>query len=366
MARKPVAATSGREPLLIDLALQGGGSHGAFTWGVLDRLLEEPSVQFAWISATSAGAVNAVAVASGLAAGGRSEARTTLRRIWEAVQRAGVPDLVRLNPFLSGLSKAANVAALVSPYDFNPLGLDPLRAVLLESIDFARIRAVAPVELLIAATDVVTGRAHLFRRADLVVEHVLASACLPTLHRAVEIEGRAYWDGGFSANPDLVTLASESPCPDTLIVELNPREDQHVPRSSAAIAARVAEITFNQPFLRDIEMILAAQEVDFGLLGGRKKGRISQLKRHRFHLIAAGQYTAGLGTESKTAPDGKLLAFLFEAGRQEAQTWLARHVADVGKRSSVDLGGYAAKRTAITESESGAPFPHPPADRSLR
>ena len=194
----------------INLALQGGGAHGAFTWGVLDRLLEDQAIEIGWISATSAGAVNAVAVAAGLADGSRDAARANLRRVWEAVYNAGVPDLLRLNPFLYGLSRSssmAQVASLWSPYDFNPLGFDPLRRLLMETVDFDKLRAKSPVELLIAATEVATGKARLFRRAGITVDAVCASCCLPTLHHAVEIDGAAYWDGGFSANPDLVTLA---------------------------------------------------------------------------------------------------------------------------------------------------------------
>jgi len=325
----------------LNLALQGGGAHGAFTWGVLDRLLEEPEIEIGWISGTSAGAVNAAAAASGLALGGRSEARMALRRTWQAVERAGVPDLVRLNPLLSSLTSAAqasNVGALLSPYEFNLLRFDPLRDVLAANIDFKAIResAAAP-ELLIAATDVATGRPRLFRRAGLAIEHVLASACLPTLHRAVEIEGRAYWDGGFSANPDIVTLASESPCHDTLIVELNPHDNGRIPHTASGIAGRVSEITFSQPYLRDLEMIVAAQEARFGMFNGQGIGRVFRLKRHRFHMIAAGKYTSVLGSASKVRPDGWLIAHLFEAGRFETDKWLEQHAISIGRQATVDL-----------------------------
>ncbi len=161
--------------------------------------------------------------------------------VWEAVQEAGVPDLMRFYPFLRTLGRSSSlapVASLWSPYDFNPLGFDPLRRILEAHIDFARIRAVPDLELLIAATDVATGTKRLFRRGELTVEAVLASACLPTIHHAVEIEGRAYWDGGFSANPDLVTLAGESPTADTLLVLLSPIEQPGIPRTAREIAGR--------------------------------------------------------------------------------------------------------------------------------
>lgn len=323
----------------INLALQGGGAHGAFTWGVLDGLLQHESLGIGWVSGTSAGAVNAAALASGLAAGSAVAARETLRLVWSAVEAAGVPDLMRFNPFFFGLPHTPSVqgmSSLISPYDFNPLGFDPLRRLLTKHVDFERIRKSAPIELLIAATDVTTGRARLFRRAELSVEVVLASACLPTLHHAVVIDGRPYWDGGFSANPDLVTLASESPVEDTLIVQLNPLQEPALPRSAREIADRVNVITFNQPFLRDIERIVAAKETALGWLADRNS-RTARLKRHRFHLIEASSYTAGLGLESKLKPDKKLLTFLYDAGLREAKEWLARTAAGIGRYSTVDL-----------------------------
>jgi len=177
----------------INLALQGGGAHGAFTWGVLDRLLEEDGIDPSWISGTSAGAVNAAALVSGLAGGGRDGARATLRAVWDAVEKTGAPDLMRLVPFFFGLSRGAglpDVSGLLSPYQLNPLNFDPLRRALSAHIDFGKIRAFTEIELLIAATDVSTGRPRLFRRRELTLEMVLASSCLPTLHQAVEIDGR--------------------------------------------------------------------------------------------------------------------------------------------------------------------------------
>lgn len=323
----------------INLALQGGGAHGAFTWGVLEGLLQDGSLSFAWLSGTSAGAVNAAALASGLATGDAGAALETLRLVWDAVEAAGVPDLMSMSPFFFGLSPPSSVpdiSGLFSPYHFNPLGFDPLRRLLTKHIDFERIRTSAPVELLIAATDVMTGRARLFRRNELTVEAVLASACLPTLHHAVVIDGRPYWDGGFSANPDIVTLASESPVEDTLIVQLNPLQETKLPRSAREIADRVNEITFNQPFLRDIEAIVSAKNEPAGWFSGRHYGR-ARLKRHRFHVIEAGPYTAGLSADTKLKPDKKLLTFLHDAGLAEAKTWLRLHSASVGRQSTVDL-----------------------------
>ena len=223
----------------INLALQGGGAHGAFTWGVLDRLLQEPDLQIGCISAASAGAVNAVALAAGIVDGGQEGARARLDAVWEAVLKAQVPD------FMRGVARISltQILNLFSPYEFNPLGFDPLRSLLSEQIDFGRIRANAPFELLISATEVATGRARLFRRHEITVDTVLASACLPTLHHAMVIDGVAYWDGGFSANPDLVTLAGEGHAEDTLIVLLNTLDAGSTPTRPSEIAAQVNALT---------------------------------------------------------------------------------------------------------------------------
>lgn len=328
-----------RRNVRINLALQGGGAHGAFTWGVLDRLLEEEQLQICWVSATSAGAVNAVALAYGLSTGGRKEARSKLRSVWKGVHKAGVPDLLRLNPFLFGLSRTphlAQVASLWSPYEFNPLGFDPLRRLLSESIDFDKLRTDSPLELLVAATEVATGRARIFRREEITVESVLASACLPTLHHAVEIDGSAYWDGGFSANPDIKTLAMESPIEDTLIVQLNPLVRHGLPTGVRDISLHVNRIAFNAPLTRDVELIETVRQCSQRWLAGAR-GSYGRLATHRFHLIEAGRYTSALSPDSTLKPDWALLNYLFNAGRDEAAKWLSRHLAAVGRRSSVDL-----------------------------
>lgn len=328
-----------RRRLAINLALQGGGAHGAFTWGVLDRLLEEEDLTFGWISGASAGAVNAVALACGLATGGREAARAKLREVWEGVHKAGVPDFLRLNPFFAGFNNSstfAHVTGLLSPYEFNPLGYDPLRELLNASIDFESVRTKSPVELLIAATEVATGRPRLFRRAEATVDAVLASACLPTLHRTVEIEGRGYWDGGFSKNPDLVTLATESPVKDTLIVQINPLERHEVPKGAREIAGAVNWLTFNAPLMRDVEMILAVREALRGRFAA-KRGPQGALIAHRFHLIEAGRYTATLPDDSKLRPDLGLFTYLHAAGRTQAHKWIGQNLDAVGRRETADL-----------------------------
>jgi NTE family protein len=356
-----VLGFSGKRKRKINLALQGGGVHGAFTWGVLDRLLEGDSdLHFSWISATSAGAVNAAALASGLAEGGREGARRTLRTVWEAVQEAGVPDLMRFYPFLRNLGRSSSlapVASLWSPYEFNPLGFDPLRRILETHIDFERIRTFADMELLIAATDVATGTKRLFRRRELTVEAVLASACLPTIHHAVEIDGRAYWDGGFSANPDLVTIAAESTATDTLLVLLSPIEQPGIPRTAREIAGEVSRITFNQPLRRDVDMIEAAQSAVKPRWWQRANSATDRLARHRFHLVEAGHHTAVLPAESKIQPDRTVISHLFLAGATEAGKWLERHGKQVGQRGTIDLPVHFRKRSSRVAQTSEAFVP---------
>jgi len=335
----------------LNLGLEGGGAHGAFTWGVLDRLLEEETLEIGWISATSAGAVNAVALAAGLIEGDRAGARAKLRAVWEAVAKAGVPDLLRLNPWLAGISRSntlAQVASLFSPYDFNPLGFDPFRKLLEAHVDFALLRTSPGPELLIAATDVTTGLPRLFRRRELTVQSVLASACLPTIHHAVVIDGRAYWDGGFSANPDLVTLARDSPVGDTLIIKLNPLRSDGVPTTAREITARINQLTFSQPLVRDIEIIETVRRLH------RRWARFTQgadarLARHRFHLIDAGRFTSTLTPESKGKPELELLTYLHGAGRSETEKWLARHRHSIGWRATVDLGRHLRSERDGTE-----------------
>ena len=213
----------------LSLGLQGGGSFGAFTWGVLDRLLEEEALQFDMVSGASAGAVNAVVLAAGLAEGGPQAARRKLQRVWERVSLIGP---------LSGSSVAHAAAAalgspaLASPYQFNPFGINPLRDILEDEVDFAHLRAASPTRLLIAATRVRDGRARLFRETELDVDHVLASACLPFMQQAVEIDGEAYWDGGYSANPPLRQLVLDTNARNILLVRLLPEAGIDVPHFS--------------------------------------------------------------------------------------------------------------------------------------
>lgn len=327
----------------LNLALQGGGAHGAFTWGVLDHLLEADAFEIGWISGTSAGALNAVALATGLAEGGRDGARARLRLVWETVANLGEPDFLRNNPILAGLTRsnaAHRIAQLFSPSEINPLGLDPLRRLIEQTIDFTVLRTVPGPELLIAATHIASGRARLFRRRELTAEALLASACLPMLQRAVEIDGQLYWDGGFSANPDLVTLGSEAQGSDTLIVQLAALVRESRPLSAREINGHMLHLVFNMPFVRHLEHIETVRRLaddPSWLRRTRSSPMERRLARHRFHLIEAGRFTGGLSVESRGQPEHELIRYLHQAGREQAGKWLERHRADVGVRDTAEL-----------------------------
>jgi NTE family protein len=330
-----------RSPVPIDLALQGGGSHGAFTWGVLDRLLEEPWLHIAAISGTSAGAMNAAVLADGWALGGAEGARDALDRYWQRVTRAAAFSPLQRSPLdrLMGRwtldTSPAYVAMdlmsrLMSPYDLNPLGLNPLRGILVESIDFARL-ARSPIKLFVTATNVHTGRGRIFRNAEITADVLLASACLPTMFPAIEIDGEPYWDGGYAGNPTITPLIRESDASDTILVQINPRERLETPRSAAEIFNRLNEISFNSPLMKELRMIaLLRQVADPGTGEG---ARWAQMRTHR--IIS--DMLAHFGASSKLNAERVFVTTLHVEGRRAANEFLRAHADDLGKRSTADL-----------------------------
>ena len=260
-----------RPQVLIDLALQGGGSHGAFTWGVLDRLMEEPWLRIEAISGTSAGAMNAAVLADGWTQDGAAGARAALDSYWRQVARGAAFSPLQRSPLdrLLGrwsLDSSPTYLALdlmtrvFSPYDLNPLGLNPLRSILAESIDFDRL-ARSPIKLFITATSVRTGRGRIFRNAEISADVLLASACLPTMFQAIEIDGEHYWDGGFAGNPTITPLVRESDAHDTILVQINPRERTDIPRTATDVLDRLNEISFNSPLMKELRMIALLRQV---------------------------------------------------------------------------------------------------------
>jgi NTE family protein len=341
-ARQPEAPVAVRVPsrpgrLRVDLALQGGGSHGAFTWGVLDRLLQDETLEFGGISGTSAGAMNAVAVAAGLMEGGREGARATLRRSWSP-PAAWLP----LMPWASAWQDLwGGVLRSASPYVLNPLNLNPLRGILEDTVDFARVRRCHKMALFIAATRVRTGQLHLFRQDELTADMVLASACLPLLFQAVHIGDEAYWDGGYAGNPSLLPLVADSASDDLLLVQINPSDRPEVPRTAADILERTSEITFNASLLKELRQITLLRELADLVPPESACTPVAalalRLRRLRLHRVDGGPALAPLGADTKTNTSPAFLARLFDLGHNAADTWLQQHRRDWGRRSSYSV-----------------------------
>jgi NTE family protein len=330
-----------RAPVLVDLALQGGGSHGAFTWGVLDRLLEEPWLQIVAISGTSAGAMNAAVLADGWTKGGAEAARAALDHFWRRVSRAARFSPLQRSPVdrlmgrwtldLSPAYVAMDLMSrLLSPYDLNPLGLNPLRGILARSIDVNRV-ARSPIKLFITATNVRTGRGRIFRNAEITPDVLLASACLPTMFQAISVDGEPYWDGGFAGNPTITPLIRESDAHDTILVQINPRERADTLRTATEILDRLNEISFNSPLMKELRMIaLLRQVADPGTGEG---ARWAQMRTHRIMT----DMLAKFGASSKLNAESQFLDLLRTEGRRAASAFLDEHGDDVGKRSTADL-----------------------------
>jgi len=323
---------------IVNLALQGGGALGALTWGILDRLLQESWLAVDGISGSSAGAMNAVALAAGWARDGRDGARAQLESFWTAVGKASyaVPlshprradDLPSSSRFLLGLTR------FFSPYQLNPLDINPLRRIIEGTIDFELVRR-SPVRLFVGATRVRTGTLRVFGNAALTAEHLLASACLPAISRAVVIDGEAYWDGGYAGNPAIYPLLDGGSAKDIVVVLLLPRERPGAPTRAEGIRARVAEIHLNATFLREMHAIATAQQVARrGWLRGPLERRIAGA---RFHLIETEDLVNRFAAEKAMDTSLPFLIRLRDEGRERAADWLRQQGPAIGRRSSIDL-----------------------------
>jgi NTE family protein len=329
-----------RDPVAVDLGLQGGGAHGAFTWGVLDRLLEENWLRFDGISGTSAGAMNAVVMADGLTAGGPEQARIALEAFWKRVSDAAVLSPLRRGPLevltgqwtldYSPMFAVLDIAARVlSPYDL-PHMANPLRQILADSVDFERLTA-APIKLFVTATNVRTGRGRVFRNGELTPDVLLASACLPTMFQAVEIDGDPYWDGGYSGNPSMAPLIRECSASDTILVQINPIERPGTPRTAREIHNRLNEIAFNATLLKELRAgAMLRKAVD----PGTREGRI--WAKMRVHRIAS-DVMLDLGYSSKLIAEWSFFCMLRDEGRKAASSFIDAHGTDLGRRSTLDL-----------------------------
>ncbi len=326
----------------VNLALQGGGAHGAFTWGVLDYLLEDGRVGFEGVSGTSAGAMNAVALAHGLLGGSREKARETLSNFWTAVATSIPFDAAVPTTDGEGFALAPSVKLMLpwthyfSPTQFNPLDINPLRDLVSSHFDFERLRAESPLKLFIAATHANSGKLRLFRSPELTAEALLASACLPTLHHPVEIDGEPYWDGGYAANPAVFPLFHECHSADILLVLLSPLRHKTTPRTASEIKNRIQELAFNSNFLREMRMFahLRASVSQSWPSFGRFERRIA---RTNFHVVDAEDLMSELPSDTKLAVSLRFFETLKDKGRERARAWLQTHHAHLGKRSSVML-----------------------------
>jgi NTE family protein len=340
-AADSVSSSSDRNTVLIDLALQGGGSHGAFTWGVLDRILEEPWLRIDGISGTSAGAMNAAALAYGYSLGGNDGARRALEGFWRRVSDAARFSPVRRGPLDVLLGRWTldhspiyiamdMMSRLVSPYDLNLTGWNPLRKILTEGVDFKHV-AQSPIKLFVTATNVATGRARVFRNRDLTPDALIASACLPTMFQAIEIDGAAYWDGGYSGNPTITPLVRECASQDTIIVPINPIERKGTPRTASEILNRLNEVAFNAVLLKELRMIALLRRV--ANPGDEEGEKWAKMRVHR----VTNDIMTELNASSKLIAEWDFFCLLRDEGRRSAQTFLQRHAEDLGRCSTLDL-----------------------------
>jgi NTE family protein len=327
----------------VALALQGGGAHGAFTWGVLDRMLEDQTIDIIGVTGTSAGAMNTVALADGLLRGGAEQARRSLRDFWEAIGR--MPGFASFLWPMSGETQASmrleqtpaylaweTVSRNLSPYDLNPFNVKPLREPLRELIDFDRLRAEKDLRTMVCATNVLTARRRTFANEDISVDAVLASACLPQLFPAVMIDGEPYWDGGYTGNPAMLGLIQKLPECDFITVRIDPIIRVTLPRTPGEILDRMKEIGFNTAFWLELSAFaVILRFVDQGLLDRERFGRI------RFHVIEAHDHLEKIAPSTKLNDSPAFLRFLFDLGRKTADEWFAGHGDELGHRSTIDL-----------------------------
>jgi NTE family protein len=330
-----------RAPVPVDFALQGGGAHGAFTWGALDRLLEEPWLQIDGISGTSAGSMNAAVLVHGYGENGANGARAALEDFWRRVSRAALLSPLRRTPLDVLLGRWTLdhspafvamdlMARLFSPYDLAPGGANPLRNILAETVDFDRL-AQASIKLFVTATQVRTGRGRVFRNNEITPDVLLASACLPTLFQAIEIDGESYWDGGYSGNPTITPLVRECESKDTILVQINPVERPGLPRSARDILNRLNEVSFNAVLLKELRMIALLRQV-----AQPDNCESAKWAAMRIHRISS-EMMVELGYSSKLNAEWEFLCMLRDEGRRAAEAFLRDHHEDLGRRSTFDL-----------------------------
>ncbi len=327
----------------ITLALQGGGAHGAYTWGVLDRLLEEKDLVIEGISGTSAGAMNAAMLVNGYVQGGRDGAKKCLETFWRRISEVAAISPLHKTPLeraLTGwnmdLSPAYHwfdlMSRIFSPYELNPLNINPMRSVLDEMLDHEAVQACSLIKLFITATHVASGQARVFETHEITPDVLLASACIPFMFQAVEIDGQHYWDGGYMGNPAIWPLIYECESEDVVLVQINPIHDPVLPRTANEIINRVNEITFNSSLVAEMRAIAFVSKL-------LKDGTLDRkrYKDMRMHLIYSADHMHHLNASSKMNADWDFFLFLKNIGRETADHWLKTHWKDVGVKSTVDI-----------------------------
>jgi len=342
---KPIARAyvAGANSKTVNLALQGGGAHGAFAWGVLDRLLEDGRVTFDAVSATSAGAMNATVLGYGLTIGGAEGAREELEKFWKKISDEAAKG--PLQP--SWLDKALDnhsldyspafmfmdiLSRIMSPYELNPMNVNPLRKVLESSVDFEVLREGCPIKLFLSATNVRTGKIRMFENHEIGPDQVLASGCLPFMFQTVEIDGEGYWDGGYMGNPAIFPLIYGSATNDVVIVHINPLNRDEIPKTARDIMNRINEISFNSSLMREMRAIaFVSHLIEDGQL------RDDKHRRMLIHSIQDEAFMTSLGVTSKLNADWGFMIKLRDVGRACASKWLDEHFDDLGARSSTDI-----------------------------
>lgn len=334
---------------MLNLALQGGGSHGALAWGILDKFLEDGRVTFDAISATSAGAMNAVVLADGLASGGNDGAREALSQFWKMVSQAGElysPLKLNLAEQLLGINLENSTAyfffnlmsKLLSPYQFNPMNFNPLRDILEKLVDFDRIRCCQNIKVFVSATNVRTGKIRVFDNKQLSLDSVMASACLPFMFQAVEIDNDYFWDGGYMGNPAIFPLIYNSICRDVLIVHINPIFRYDIPETAADILNRVNEISFNSSLMREMRAIaFVTNLIDSGWI---KDEYVKNLSKIYIHAVRADSSMQSYSVASKMDPSWSFLESLYHEGREKAEEWLKLNFRHIGKKGSININEY--------------------------
>lgn len=333
----------------INLALQGGGSHGAYTWGVLERILEEEDIAIEAISGTSAGAMNAAVLVNGFVKDGRAGAIANLRRFWEITSHySSVFSPIQQNPIeqMQGWGLDNNLSynfydmlsRMFSPYELNPMNFNPLQQVLDEVLDLESMHACSVIKLFITATHVHTGQPRVFGCDEISVDVLLASACIPFLFQSVQIEGEPYWDGGYVGNPSIWPLIYHTDCRDMLLVQINPLEREGTPTRAVEIINRLNEISFNASLISEMRAIqFVGKLIERGDLSSK------DYKQLNMHVIKGDEEMARLGASSKLNADLEFFEHLRALGYEDTTQWLRKHKKDIGKKSTLDFGDFLYK-----------------------